>query len=214
VKASDLTGEAKELFEEWRALGYTERQALDRVERSGVVRESELYENLRGIFGLSREAASMAALGRAPEPLADDRAGLVENFKSSFGLSEQAAQIAADGHDGPSRRPASGSAGRWSAKPEPGDALSMVARVEGLAADTAGRGGSYKGAVKAAVWQLFEAAPNEVWQDWIAGVAGRRWPWLYPNSGSSTAASAKGGKVSETTRQRSAHSFTFEARGC
>jgi hypothetical protein len=35
MRAPDLRGEAKQLFEEWRNLGYTEARALDRVQRSG-----------------------------------------------------------------------------------------------------------------------------------------------------------------------------------
>jgi hypothetical protein len=70
VKPSDLQGEARELYESWRDLGYSEVAALDLVQRSGLIGVNEhvrqVYEFFRG-QGLSERAASHAALGRDAE---------------------------------------------------------------------------------------------------------------------------------------------------
>jgi hypothetical protein len=117
MRAEDREGEAQELFEGWRGFGYSEAEALDLVARSGVVREPEMYERFRTL-GLKPRAASVAALGRYPEPPASPRARMVVSFRNA-GLSERAAQTAADGRDGPSSlRPAS-EAGRSSWRHDP-----------------------------------------------------------------------------------------------
>jgi hypothetical protein len=71
VRASDLTGEAAVLYLEWRKWGCSEAEALDLVERSGLLGsnpyEQAVYEASRSVFGSSPRAASRAALGdRAP----------------------------------------------------------------------------------------------------------------------------------------------------
>jgi hypothetical protein len=220
VRASDLTGEAKELYEQWRALGYSERQALDRAQRSGLVREPELYEGFREFFGLSREAASIAALGRDPEPSADPRERTVAAFRE-LGLSEGAAEIAADGRDGPSSRPVSETPGGSSSWLKPGDNARLVRLIESWAQDLQVRGQlcvergetPELAALREAYSKVFLNAQNDLQRLWITTVV-REWrPELLARSGSSTAATSSG-SVSETTRQRSPHSFTFEARGC
>jgi len=141
VRAQDLTGEARRLFEEWRGLGYTEYQALDRVRRSGLVREPELYETLRGVFGLSQEAAVVGALGRHPEPT-DDHDQLARSFRETWGLSEAAADAAARGRDGGSRSAASGVSVAELAglRPDPANTRPVVAAIEELTTELRGRG--------------------------------------------------------------------------
>jgi hypothetical protein len=206
VRAQDLKREAKQLFEEWRQLGYTERQALDRVERSGLVREPELYETLRGVFGLSQEAARTAALGRNPEP-ADDHGRVVENLKSSFGLSDRQAQIAADGRDGPTVRPVSEAGGQG---PQPGDNQRLIALVEQWQQDLLARGqlcierGECRelAALREAYGKVFLAAQNDVQRLWMATVVEAYWPELATRPGSGGGSkNSQTRSVGETTRQ-------------
>jgi hypothetical protein len=199
MRAQDLTGEAKELYEEWRSLGYTERQALDRVQRSGVVRESELYNTFRDVFGLSREAASTAALGRDPKPSADPRERTVAAFQA-LGLSEGAAEIAADGRDGPSRR-ASGTpvseAEAANLRPDPAYIGHVVRKIEEVASDLCRRGVPEEKALRESAFELMRVMPNDQLADWVARIAAFRWPQLYPSSGSSS-----GGTVSESPARK------------
>ncbi len=96
MRPADLPGEARELFEGWRALGRTEAQALDEVQRSGVLEELALAESFRGM-GLSEAAARVAARGRGPAP---ERPAVEDRLFDAFvgmGLSESRARIAAAG---------------------------------------------------------------------------------------------------------------------
>lgn len=99
MKATDLTGEARRLYEVWRDAGLSESAALEEVENSGVVFEQELREAYEA-RGMSPEAARLAAQGRGGTVRAGhpfDR--LVEAYKS-HGLSAEAARLAAIGRNG------------------------------------------------------------------------------------------------------------------
>ena len=196
-----MKGEAKELYEQWRALGYTERQSLDRVQRSGLVREPELYEGFREFFGLSREAASIAALGRDPEPSADPHDRTVAAFRG-LGLSESAAEIAADGRDGPSSRPVSEAPAGSSSWLKPGDNERLISIIEQWQQDLLARGqlcierGETRelAALREAWGKVFLSAQNDLQRLWMSTVV-RSWrPELLSSP------SARSGGVSETTK--------------
>jgi hypothetical protein len=70
------------------------------------------------------------------------------------------------------------------AAPQPGDALRLVSRIEQLAGDMCRRGVSEEKALREAAFAVFEAAPDEFTQEWVAQVMGRRWPrwWGHPCS--------------------------------
>ncbi|MGE5784445.1 MAG: hypothetical protein ACM3ZE_07630 [Myxococcales bacterium] len=110
-------------------------------------------------------------------PLSEDEK-LARRFQNIFGLSESEARRAVHGHGGSSVRPVSESAGRSSA-PQPGDALRLVGKIEELAANLCRRGVSEEKALREASFAVFEAAPDESTQDWVAQVTGRRWPGLW-----------------------------------
>jgi hypothetical protein len=113
-------------------------------------------------------------------------------------MSEGAARVAADGRGGPSPRPVSEVAGRSSAAPQPGDALRLVGKIEELAADLCRRGVSEEKALRDAAFAVFEAAPDSL-QDWVAAVAGRRWPGLWnPSSSSGSNTDSSSGRTSGT----------------
>jgi hypothetical protein len=156
VRPDDLRGAARDSYDTWRSIGLSESAAMNALVEDGVITLSEEERQAR-------------------------------MFSDVFGLSEAEARRAAAGRDG--CRTASGlvseALGRSAAVPHPGDALRLVAKIEELAASVRGRGGSFEEAVKAAVWTVFEAAPDEASQDWVAAVAHRRWPWLPSSPGSS-----------------------------
>ncbi len=66
MRVQDLKGEAKELFEQWRALGYTERQASGPRAAVGLVREPELYEGFGGFFGFEPGGGECGCAGSRP----------------------------------------------------------------------------------------------------------------------------------------------------
>jgi len=79
------------------ACGYSEQQALEEVERSGVAVEQELAELFESM-GMSPEAARIAARGRGGRQTGhpfDQMRGMFE----SMGMSPEAARIAAIGRD-------------------------------------------------------------------------------------------------------------------
>jgi hypothetical protein len=92
------------------------------------VREPELYETLRGVFGLSQEAGSIGALGRNPEPV-DDHDRLAESFRETWGLSEAAAEDAAHGRDGSCARPVSETPSLSSLRPNPSNIRYVVGAI-------------------------------------------------------------------------------------
>jgi hypothetical protein len=67
MRGDELAGEAAVLYEEWRAWGCTEAEAIDLVERSGLLggnpHERQVYEATRSFFRASPRVASAAALG-------------------------------------------------------------------------------------------------------------------------------------------------------
>jgi hypothetical protein len=136
-------------------MGVSEAAAMDLLRQDGLVEESS--------SGVDRTA---------------------NMFRETFGLSESAARVAADGRDGRSARSVSEVARRSAARPEPGDAWKLVARIEEFASDLCRRGVPEEEAVRTAAFAVFEAAPDSL-QDWVAAVAGRRWPGLWWRQGSS-----------------------------
>jgi hypothetical protein len=98
VKASELTGRAREYFDDWRKLGLSESAALAEVERSGIVVEQQLAEAFEA-HGLSPEAARTAAQGRDGGAVGGPFDELV-SFYEARGLSPAAARAAAIGRDG------------------------------------------------------------------------------------------------------------------
>jgi hypothetical protein len=106
VTPEELTGEAAELFESWRAAGYSEAAALERVQTSGVLEEQGLYESFIR-QGMPEPVARNAARGRLPASRATDYQGRLEESFRKLGLSEEAAKVAAAGRDGPTKPGAS-----------------------------------------------------------------------------------------------------------
>jgi hypothetical protein len=132
-------------------------------------------------------------------PLSEDEK--LGRFQNIFGLSKSEARRAVHGHGGSSVRPVSESAGRSSAGPQPGDALRLVGKIEELAANLCRRGVYEEKALREAAFAVFEAAPNESTQDWVAQVAGRRWPGLWERPGSSGGdTGSSSGRTSGTVR--------------
>jgi hypothetical protein len=200
VKSSDLRGEAKQLFEEWRQLGYTEAQALDRVERSGLVQAPELYGRFRRL-GLSQEAASTAALGRNPAGPTDVRGRTVEAFKG-MGLSDRQAQIAADGRDGPSVRPVSEAGSLSSLRPDPSNVRHVVAAIEEIASGLCREGVAEDKALREAAVEMMLRVSDDRTADWVARVAQRFWPSVFSDLGSGSGSkNTQTRSVGETTRQ-------------
>ena len=102
--------------------------------------ETRTLRGLPRFFGLSREAASIAALGRDPEPSADPHDRTVANTLRGLGLSESAAEIAADGRDGPSSRPVSEAPAGSSSWLKPGDNERLISIIEQWQQDLLARG--------------------------------------------------------------------------
>ncbi|MFI7044746.1 hypothetical protein [Streptosporangium sandarakinum] len=98
AEVAALPPRSRALFEQWRAVGRTDDQALTEVRRSGLIEEEQLEEQFRA-RGMSPEAARIAARGREGDvPPADPFDALVEAFQRC-GLSPEAARIAAIGRD-------------------------------------------------------------------------------------------------------------------
>jgi hypothetical protein len=94
MKASELTGEARKLYESWHDIGYSEAQALEEVERSGITVE----EKLTAMFearGMSSQAAHTAAQGRGGGAVRSSFDEMVR-FYEGRGLSHEAAKTAVD----------------------------------------------------------------------------------------------------------------------
>jgi hypothetical protein len=181
MRAQNLKGQAKELFEQWRALGYTEAQALDRVQRSGLVRDPELYETLRGVFGLSQEAASISALGRNPEPVDDDDR-LARSFRETWGLSEAAAEVAVRGRDRGSSSRAVSEISLSSLRPDPSNIQYVVAAIEEITSGLYREGVAENRALREAAVKVMLKVPDDRTADWVAWVARRFWPSIYSDS--------------------------------
>jgi hypothetical protein len=72
LTATALIGPARTLFESWRAVGYTEAQALDAVERSGIVGEiAKRHGEAAKASRMLDESAARQARERAGWPPAD-----------------------------------------------------------------------------------------------------------------------------------------------
>ena len=153
LRVEDLRGEARDAFRMW-----------------------------RDTFGLSEAAAMNALVEDGVITLSEDEQ-LARRFSKLFGLSEAEARRAVAGRDGPTARTVSETAVRSSASPQPGDALRLVGRIEELAAGLCRRGVSGEKALQEAAFAVFEAAPDESTQDWVAQVTGRRWPGLWSQPG-------------------------------
>jgi hypothetical protein len=99
-RRADLHGEALELFESWRGLGWSETQALEEVRLSGIVDQQGLAE-IGESMGMTPERARRFAVGRgrpAPAP-AHPFDALVAEFQR-LGMSEAGARAAAVGRSG------------------------------------------------------------------------------------------------------------------
>jgi hypothetical protein len=153
---------------------------------------ADAYRVWRNTFGLS-ESAALAAVQQDGLVQLSEHDQLARTFREVFDMSESAARVAADGRGGPSVRPVSQVAGRSSAGPQPGDALQMIGKIEELAADLCRRGVSEERALQEAAFAVFQGAPDDQTQEWVAQVTGRRWPGLWRHSGSTS-----GGKDSSS----------------
>jgi hypothetical protein len=140
-------------------------------------------------MGLS-ESAALNALREDGLLQTTDHDQFTEMFRKVFGMSEGAARVAADGRAGRSARSVS-EAGRSFPKPEPGDALRLVRRIEEMVTDLGRRGVDETTAVKDAVYAAVRAMPDDSSADWVAAVAGRRWTGLFGGSASKPTASQK-----------------------
>jgi hypothetical protein len=166
IKSQDLNPKQRRAFDMWRRLGLSEQSALRAMEQDGQVTLSEEERQAR-------------------------------MFSEVFGLSPSGARHAVKGLDGPSRRPASGpvsEAGRSSSRPEAGDALRVVRKIEELAAGMCS-GVSEEKALREAAFAVFRVAPDDWTQEWVAKVIEHRWPALLTGSGSSGS-----GRTSGTVR--------------
>lgn len=135
-----------------------------------------LYESWRSL-GLS-ESTVMESLRRDGWIPTNDHDRLVRTFREVFGLSEEAAEAAACGRGGPSVRRVSEVAGRSAARPEPGDAWKLVAKIEEFASDLCRRGVSEKKALREAAFTVFRAMHSDQAQEWVAKLIDLRWPGL------------------------------------
>jgi hypothetical protein len=163
IKSQDLNPKQRRAFDMWRRLGLSEQSALRAMEQDGQITLSE-----------------------------DERQARM--FSEVFGLSPSGARRAVEGRDGPSRRPASGpvaEAGRSSSRPEPGDALRVVRKIEELAAGMCS-GVSEEKALGEAAFAVFRGAPDDWTQEWVAKVIEHRWPALLTGSGSSGSGGTSG----------------------
>jgi hypothetical protein len=166
IKPDDLTPKQRQTFNMWRRLGLSEQSSLRAMEQDGQITLSEGERRAR-------------------------------MFSEVFGLSPSGARRAVEGRDGPSRRPASGpvaEAGRSSSRPEPGDALRVVRKIEELAAGMCSSVSEEK-ALREAAFAVFRVAPDDWTQEWVAKVIEHRWPALLTGSGSSGS-----GRTSGTVR--------------
>ncbi|WP_431900228.1 hypothetical protein [Nonomuraea sp. bgisy101] len=95
MKADDLTGAAQDLYQRWRDVGYSERQALEEVERSGVLFEQQLAGVFEAI-GMNESTARLAAQGRDGAVSGQPFDEAVQAYQR-MGLSPEAARTAAIG---------------------------------------------------------------------------------------------------------------------
>jgi hypothetical protein len=189
VKVQDLRGEARQLYQQWRALGYTEEGASDRVDRSGLVQEPKLYEVFRGL-GLSREAASTAALGRDPHRPTDDL-GRIKAALRELGLSEAAPKAATADLADPRSRPVAETAGRSAAATMAAHVQDnrrrLIESIERIAYDIR-KGGSTlclwdgetreRASLRAAYYEALEVAEDDATKMWVIKVVDSCWPGI------------------------------------
>ncbi|MEU3168957.1 hypothetical protein [Streptosporangium sp. NPDC006930] len=98
MKENELTGQAREYYNDWRKLGLSESAALSEVERSGILDEDQLTEGFKSL-GLSPEAARIAAQGRG-EAAAQHPFDQAVSLYERMGLSPSAAKVAVIGRGG------------------------------------------------------------------------------------------------------------------
>jgi hypothetical protein len=182
VRASDLTGEAKGLYEQWRALGYGERAALDRVARSGLVLsadEEKVARSLQAIFGLTEGQATAAARGRdarasgpatQPTPMSVEER-TARSLRKIFNLTEAQSLVAARGDDSGSSRPVSESLS--SLRPDPANIPHVVAAIKEIASGLCREGVAEDKALRDAAAQVMLRVPDDRTADWVARVAQR-----------------------------------------
>lgn len=133
-------------------------------------------------LGLS-ESSAMNALVEDGVLRVPERDQFVGTFRE-LGLSESAAETAARGRERPSSLRSASESSRSSWRPEPGDALTLVARIQKEADSLVGRGVEETTALRESVYAAVSHMPTAVLADWVAAVAGRRWPALYGGSSS------------------------------
>jgi hypothetical protein len=152
----------------------------------------------RNTFGLS-EAAAMNALVEDGVIKVSEHDQLARSLQETFGLSDAAAGVAARGRgDSLSSRPATPSVLSESWRHDPGDAFRVVRKIEKHAAELCRRGVLEEKALRDAAFAVFEAAPDSL-QDWVAAVAGRRWPGLWnPSSSTGSNTGSSSGRTSGT----------------
>jgi hypothetical protein len=150
----------------------------------------DAYRMWHDTFGLSEQSAMNLLAEDGLLPTSDhDRS--VTMFRTTFGLSESGAEIAARGRGGRSVRPVSEA--EWSsARPQPGDALQLVSKIEELASDLCRRGVPEEKALREAAFAVLRVAPDDWTQEWAAKVIEHRWPALWTDSGSSGSGRASG----------------------
>jgi hypothetical protein len=150
-------------------------------------------------MGVSESAAMdlLRADGLVEESGVDESGvgGLAGSLGNIFGLSEAAARVASRG-----RGSVSEVAVRSSAGLQPGDGLRLVSKIEEVAAELCRRGVSEEKALREAAFAVFQAAPDDQTQEWVAQVMCRRWPGLWarpvsPGGGKGSSSGRMGGTV-------------------
>ena len=79
--------------------------------------------------------------------------------------------------------------------------LRLAGKIEELTANLCRRGVSEEKALREAAFAVFQAAPDDQTQDWVAHVTGRRWPGPWGRSGSTSGGKgSSSGRISGTVR--------------
>jgi hypothetical protein len=152
IKPNELNPEQRRAFETWRAVGLSESAAMNALIEDGVITLSEdehLARRFQDMFGLSEEAAQIAAAGRDGAP-------------------HRAASS-----------PVSEVAGRSASPLKPGDNHRLISLIEQWASDIRFRGETLlihngesreQASRRAAYYKVFAAAQNDFQRLWIVNV--------------------------------------------